>query len=51
MSTPSSSNYSLNETALPDPQVPAKATRRQFSTQYKLQILQEVDGYTRMALT
>lgn len=51
MPTPSSSNDSLNGTALPDPQVPAKATRRQFSTQYKLQILQEVDGPTQLGQT
>jgi transposase-like protein len=28
---------------IPDPEVPAKATRRRFTTEYKLRILREVD--------
>lgn len=30
----------------PDPEVPAKATRRQFSAMYKLKILEQVDAFT-----
>ena len=29
---------------VPDPEVPAKAKRRQFSAEYRLRILKEVDG-------
>lgn len=32
--------------ARPDPEVPAKATRRQFSAKYKLRILREVEACT-----
>ena len=28
----------------PDPEVPAKATRRRFSARYKLRILEQADG-------
>ncbi len=34
----------VNPGVRPDPEVPAKATRRRFTTEYKLRILREVDG-------
>lgn len=30
--------------SVPDPEVPAKPTRRRFTTEYKLRILEEADG-------
>lgn len=30
--------------AAPDPEVPAKATRRRFTAEFKLQVLEELDG-------
>jgi len=31
---------------VPDPEVPAKAKRRQFTREYKLKVLEEADGWT-----
>ena len=39
--------HSMNgERTMPDPEVPAKAKRRMFSTEYKLRILEEADNCT-----
>ena len=38
------SNNVSTRNSIPDPEVPSKATRRRFTTQYKLRILQEVAG-------
>ena len=40
------SNNVSTRNSIPDPEVPSKATRRRFTTQYKLRILQEVDNCT-----
>ena len=31
----------------PDPEVPAKATRRRFSARYKLRVLEQADGHAK----
>jgi transposase len=38
---------SVGRPPAPDPEVPAKATRRRFTTEYKLRILSEADACTR----
>jgi transposase len=38
------SGVSATGGAAPDPEVPAKATRRQFSAEYRLRVLREADG-------
>lgn len=38
---------SAGRPAAPDPEVPAKATRRRFTAEYKLRILKEADACTR----
>jgi transposase-like protein len=39
---------SKNRPALPDPEVPAKATRRRFSKEYKLAVVEEADRCNEM---
>ena len=40
------SGFSPSSAVPPDPEVPAKATRRQFSAKYKLKILEQADACT-----
>lgn len=40
------SNNNSNQNTIPDPEVSSKATRRRFTAQYKLRILQDADNCT-----